>query len=191
MFGQAAFLASQAHPGTTSPTRRGRYISERLLCIDVPPPPPEVNTELPPPVPNMPMTMRQRLAQHASVEQCASCHRRMDGIGLALENFDALGAYRTTDEGLPIDPSGEIYEVGTFQGLAGLTALARELPELPRCWVRSLYRHATGHVEAERDEVVLEDIDERWQTASYRLKSVLIDIVASDAFRYVDNVRAP
>jgi hypothetical protein len=190
LLGQAAFLARQAHPNSTSPTRRGRFVSERLLCIDIPPPPPEIVTELPPPLPDMPMTMRQRLAQHANFEQCASCHKRMDGIGLALENFDGIGTFRTLDEGLPIDASGEIFEVGTFQGLAGLTALAREMPELPHCLVRSLYRHGTGHVEVEGDERSLEEVDAAFETSQYRLKTVLVEIVASDAFRFVANPEA-
>jgi hypothetical protein len=187
IFGQAAFLSSQAHPTSTSPTRRGRFISERALCIDIPPPPPEVVTELPPPVPGMPQTMRQRLQVHAT-GSCASCHVRMDGIGLALENFDAIGKARTTDEGLPIDLSGEIVDVGTFQGLPGLTQLVRELPELPHCWVRSLYRHATGHLEAGADERALQDIDVSFEASQYKLKALLVEIVTSDAFRFVDNV---
>jgi hypothetical protein len=138
----------------------------------------------------MPMTMRQRLRAHAENEACASCHARMDGIGLALENFDGLGAFRTQDTGMPIDASGEIFEVGTFAGLAGLTTLVRERPELHRCWVRSLYRHATGHIEAEGDEAALEDVDLRFAEARYHLKDLLVDIVASDAFRFVDNPEA-
>lgn len=190
VFGQAAFLAREAHPQTTSPTRRDRFVSERALCIDIPPPPPEVVTELPPPVPGMPMTMRQRLAEHASNEQCSGCHQRMDGIGLALENFDALGTARTTDEGLPIDASGEIFQVGTFTGLPGLAALVREQPEYARCWVRSLYRHATGHVEAQADEHSLTAVDEAFETSQFKLKTLLVEVVVSDAFRFVDNAEA-
>jgi len=186
VFGQAGFLSIEAHPTSTSPTRRGRFVSERMLCIEVPPPPPEIVTELPMPIPGMPMTMRQRLAQHAGFEQCAGCHVRMDGIGLSLENFDAIGAFRTNDEGLPIDASGEIFEVGTFTGLTGLSTLVRDMPELHRCWVRSLYRHATGHVESEGDELALLKVDETFE-ASYRLKQLLVEIVASDSFRFVDN----
>jgi hypothetical protein len=187
MFGQAAFLSSQAHPGTTSPTRRGRFISERALCIEVPPPPPEVVTELPPPVPGMPQTMRERLAEHASNEQCAGCHNRMDPIGLALENFDPIGAARTTDQGLPLDLSGEIFDVGTFTGLPGLTQLVREHDNYARCWVRSLYRHATGHIEAEADEEALQFVDDAFAKSQYKLKALLVEVVASDAFRFVDN----
>lgn len=191
VLGQAAFLAREAHPLSTSPTRRGRFVSERILCIDIPPPPPEVVTELPQPIPGMPMTMRQRLREHAANEQCASCHARMDGIGLSLENFDALGRHRTLDEGLPIDPTGEIFEVGTYQGLAGLGRLVRERPELHRCWVRSLYRHATGHVEVAGDEQALLDVDLRFEAGQYRLKELLLELVVSDAFRFVDNPEAP
>ena len=136
------------------------------------------------------MTMRQRLRAHAENEACASCHARMDGIGLALENFDGLGAFRTQDTGLPIDASGEILEVGAFSGLAGLTALVRERPELHRCWVRSLYRHATGHLEAEGDEAALLGVDQQFEAARYRLKDLLVEIVVSDAFRFVDNPEA-
>jgi hypothetical protein len=190
ILGQAAFLAREAHPAFTSPTRRGRFISERVLCIDIPPPPPEVMAQPLPPVPGMPMTMRQRLRAHSENEACASCHARMDGIGLALESFDGLGAFRTQDAGMPIDDSGEIFEVGRFSGLAGLTSLVRERPELHRCWVRSLYRHATGHLEAEADEAALEGVDQRFAEARYRLKDLLVEIAASDAFRFVDNPEA-
>jgi hypothetical protein len=191
VLGQGAFLIREAHPTQTSPTRRGRFISERVLCLDIPPPPPEVVTELPPPVPGVPQTMRERLRQHSQNEACASCHARIDGIGLALENFDGGGRYRPVDQGLPIDPSGEIASVGTFTGLAGLSALVRERPELHRCWVRSLYRHATGHVEAEADEASLADVDQKFELARYRVKELLVELVASDAFRFVDNPEVP
>ena len=186
VFGQAAFLAIEAHPKSTSPTRRGRFISERMLCAEIPPPPPNVMAQLPDIDPNMPMTMRQRLAKHSENEACASCHVRMDGIGLALENFDAVGAFRTSDQGLPIDASGKIADVGDFQGVAGLADLVASRPELDRCWVRSLYRHATGHLEAEADEHDLEDVDVKFAD-THRLKQLLVEIVTSDAFRFVDN----
>lgn len=188
VFGQGAFLAVEAHNASTSPTRRGRFVSERMLCTPVPPPPPNVDTTLPPAEPSMPMTMRQRLAKHNENPSCASCHVRMDGIGLALENFDSIGQFRTTDQNLPLDVSGEIFEVGQFQGLAGLNALIVQQEDLNRCWVRSLYRHATGHIEAEADEDALLDVDVKFIDSKYRLKQLLVEIAASDAFRYVDNV---
>ncbi|MBX3157315.1 MAG: DUF1592 domain-containing protein [Deltaproteobacteria bacterium] len=187
MLGQAAFLSIEAHPNSTSPTRRGRHVSERLLCTDIPPPPPDVNTQLPMPVPGMPRTMRERLAAHTASAACADCHRRMDGIGLALEHFDGIGAFRATDQGLPIDATGEVVDVATFDGLPGLGALVRDLPDLHRCWVRGLYRHATGHIEADGDELALVEVDKSFGEA-YRVKQLLLEITVSDAFRFVDNV---
>jgi hypothetical protein len=186
IMGQAAFLSIEAHPAQTSPTRRGRFISERMLCIDIPPPPPEVNTQLPMPVPGMPRTMRERLKVHTASAACADCHRRMDGIGLSLEHFDGIGRFRADDQGLPIDATGEIVDVATFDGLPGLGTLVRDMPELHRCWVRSLYRHATGHIEAEGDEAALENVDKSF-ASEYRVKQLLLEIAVSDAFRYVDN----
>jgi hypothetical protein len=158
-----------------------------MLCTDIPPPPPNVVTDLPEPTPGMPQTMRQRLSAHNTNPQCASCHVRMDGIGLALENFDAQGGFRQTDQGLQIDASGEVYEVAKFEGLQGLANLVTSREELHRCWVRSLYRHATGHYEAEADEAALEDVDVKFEDSNYKLKQLLVEIVTSDAFRFVDN----
>jgi hypothetical protein len=138
-------------------------------------------------MPGVPQTMRQRLSKHNENATCASCHVRMDGIGLALENFDALGQFRTTDQGLPIDASGEIYNVGKFDGLSGLAQLVTKQDDLNRCWVRSLYRHGTGHYEAEADEQSLQDVDGKFEDSKFRLKQLLVEIVASEAFRYVDN----
>jgi hypothetical protein len=131
--------------------------------------------------------MRERMAAHHANPVCATCHNIFEPLGLALENFDAVGAYRTTDQGLQIDASGEVFGVAKFDGLDGLNKLVVSQPELHRCWVRSLYRHATGHYEAEADEQALEDVDARFQDSQYRLKQLLVEIVASDAFRYVDN----
>jgi hypothetical protein len=136
------------------------------------------------------VTMRDRLQLHVSGEACRDCHIRMDGIGLALENFDAIGSYRTTDQGLPIDASGEIVEVGTFDGPSGLADLVTAMPDLHGCWVRSLYRHATGHLETVGDLPSLAKVDTAFEANGFRLKDLLVEIVASDAFRYVDNTEA-
>jgi hypothetical protein len=80
-----------------------------------------------------------------------------------------------------------VFGVGKFDGLAGLNQLVVDQPDLHRCWVRSLYRHATGHYEAEADEDALLDVDTKFEDSNYRLKQLLVEIVTSDAFRFVDN----
>ncbi|MEO8052770.1 MAG: DUF1592 domain-containing protein, partial [Acidobacteriota bacterium] len=94
ILGEASFLAANAGPTETSPTARGIFIREQLLCQNVPPPPPNVNTNLPEASEDKPLTRRQRMLAHEANPLCASCHRLMDPIGFGLESFDALGRYR-------------------------------------------------------------------------------------------------
>ena len=103
---QTAFLALMSHPASTSPTYRGKFVRERLLCETVSAPPPNVNTNLPPNDPGTPRTLRQKLASHLTNASCSGCHAAMDPIGFGFESFDAMGHYRTQEFGLPIDSTG-------------------------------------------------------------------------------------
>src|SRR5688572_5979603 len=94
LLGHASVLASTSGPVETSPTARGVLVREQLLCQHVPPPPPNINTTLPDPTEEKPLTHRQRLAAHVENPACASCHKLMDPIGFGLENFDAIGRWR-------------------------------------------------------------------------------------------------
>jgi hypothetical protein len=183
VLGQAGFLALHAHPRLTSPTRRGRFVLERLLCTDVPPPPPDVNPLLPED-PGRPETMRDKLSRHMEDEACAGCHKLMDPVGLGLEHFDGIGAFRPDDRGMPLDVSGEIADVGPFDGLAGLAELLVSLPSLDTCWVRNLYRHATAHVEGGYELPLIEELSGSFAQSGHRVRQLLIDLVASPGFRY-------
>src|SRR5207247_11112766 len=125
LLGHASFLASNAGPVETSPTARGIFIREQLLCQHVPNPPPGVNTQVPEPTADRPLARRQRMQAHVENPTCASCHRLMDPIGFGLENYDAPGRWRdqeaiefevpgprgrptTKTVSLPIDGKGEI-----------------------------------------------------------------------------------
>src|SRR6185312_1854372 len=94
VLGQTLFLALTAKPEDSSPTARGLFVREQFLCQHVPPPPPGVNTNLPPVTEAKPQTNRDRMTEHASNPMCASCHKLMDPIGFGLEKFDAIGARR-------------------------------------------------------------------------------------------------
>jgi hypothetical protein len=118
VLGQASILTGNSFPTRTSPTMRGRYVLVRFLGVDAPSPPANV-----PPLPEGPAsagTMRQRLSAHKVNPSCASCHAIFDPIGHALENFDAAGAWRTTDGSSAIDPSGTFVDGTRFSGPAGL-----------------------------------------------------------------------
>jgi Protein of unknown function (DUF1592)/Protein of unknown function (DUF1588)/Protein of unknown function (DUF1595)/Protein of unknown function (DUF1585)/Protein of unknown function (DUF1587) len=183
ILGQAGFLALQAHPGSTSPTRRGRFVIERLLCKEVPPPPPDVMPVLPSD-PGVPETMREKLGRHMEDEACATCHTLMDPIGLGFEHFDALGVWRPDDRGMALDVTGDVKDVGAFDGLAGLAELLAGAEAFHRCWVRNLYRHATAHVEGAYEKVLVDDLASSFAESGYRVRELLLELVGSQGFRY-------
>ncbi|HEU4412138.1 MAG TPA: DUF1592 domain-containing protein [Polyangiaceae bacterium] len=183
LLGQASFLSRFAHPAMTSPTRRGAFVQSALLCYDVPPPPPGVVTVLPDD--GTPKTMKEKLEMHQQVELCASCHRKMDPIGFALENFDAIGQYRTLDQGLPIDPTAEMAGIGAFASAADLAALLRDDPRVAECMVRNFYRHGLGALDGYYQSGAIGDLAATFAASGYRLRSLLADLSASDAFRFV------
>ena len=108
VLGTGAFLSVRAKINETTPTLRGRFVREVLMCQKVPDPPPNVDTNLKAPAGGVMLSRRQQLEQHRSSASCAACHSLMDPIGFALDNFDAIGRYRNTDRGLPIDPTGNL-----------------------------------------------------------------------------------
>jgi len=147
LLGTAAVLATNARVTRTSPTLRGLFVRQRLLCDSLPPPPPDVDAELPEPSGGQqPQTMRERLAQHSEDPACAGCHQAVDPLGLALEHYDGLGRFRQTDDGLALDVSGEL-DGTAFEGRAGLVDALRDDVRLTACFARQVYRYATGHVE--------------------------------------------
>ena len=186
LFSQASFLSLRAYPVDTSPTHRGKFIRERMLCQPVAAPPVGVDTTLDAAEPGTgPVTMRERLQQHQNNPSCAGCHVLMDNMGLALENFDALGQYRELDQGQPIDASGNLDDVGTFTGAVELGKVLREDPRIVQCLARTFFRFATGHVEVTGEKRPLKVIDDAFRESGYRVKPLLVEIAASDAFRYV------
>ena len=129
--------------------------------------------------------MREKLIQHQVDPSCAGCHILMDNIGLGLEKFDSIGAYRTTENGAPIDAVSTIEGMGTFEGAAELGALMREQPEVASCIVRNVFRGATGHVETSGEKVEIKELEAAFTGSGFRLQDLLVELVASPAFRIV------
>jgi len=180
ILGQGAFLSSYAHISSSSPTLRGKFVREILMCQGMPAPPNDVVTELPEGAEYK--TMRDRLQQHLSDPNCAGCHLLMDPIGLGLENFDGVGAFRLVENGVTLDTSETITGLGEFDGARQLGALLRDSPDVTRCLVRNLFRHATGHLERSGEKSALFAIDDAFADNGYRMKDLLVDLVSSPAF---------
>ncbi len=182
LLSMAGVLAVNAHHTVTSPTRRGKFIQANLLCFDVPPPPPGVVTNLDGVGGEGPQTTRQKLTRHAVDPTCNGCHQHMDPIGLALENFDAIGAWRTTESGLPIDATAGVQGVA-IDGARALGALVREDAQFGDCMARRMYRHATGHLE-ERGEIgVVRRLGREFREGGHRVVALATAIVLSEGFR--------
>jgi hypothetical protein len=168
----------------TSPTQRGLFVRTRLLCQDIPPPPPNVNTDQPPTSPTSRCKF-DRYASHRSVGSCASCHNLMDPIGFGLENYDRMGRYRTADDGAPecaIAGDGEIVGVGKFHGPAQLEDLLTGTQALESCVARQLYRFAVGHRESSEDAGNVDRLAASFGGAQRDFRELLLSLVESDAF---------
>lgn len=186
LLGHASFLAGQSHATTTSPTHRGIFVLERLMCMSIPAPPSDVNVELPPS--SQAPTMRERLEVHMEDPSCAGCHAIFDPIGLGLENFDAIGAFRTKENGATIDAQSELPGLGEFAGAAELGASLRASEDVMRCVVQNAFRHATGHVETQGEQAGIDVITEGFRDSGYRFQDLLVELVASEAFRAVGEI---
>jgi len=181
------FLSQFANQKEGSPTLRGKFIRDALMCRAIPPPPSNVNAMLVEPPAGQPMTKRQRLELHRSDPSCAACHALMDPLGLPLETFDAIGRYRTTENGLTIDPSGEVDGVKVADARALALAMSSNTT-VAQCLVRRYYAYASGHVERDVDGSVINQLTASFQTSGYQLRNLIVDTVTHDAFSAVATV---
>lgn len=188
----AGFLMlDPTHEGRSSPTIRGKSIRELLLCQPVPQPPPNVNFNLVQDTTNpLYKTARQRLTAHQENPACAGCHALTDPIGLSLENFDAVGDYRTHENGATIDVSGT-FEGKPYSGLSGISLLLRDSPEVPACAVQRVYEYAVGREAAGSDTAWLAAMTQLFGTDGYRLPDLMRRIATSDALSAVGELPPP
>ncbi|WP_129782416.1 DUF1588 domain-containing protein [Peristeroidobacter soli] len=176
-----SFLTSHAHPGRSSPTRRGKAVRELLLCQTVPNAPPNVDfSALNNPNPAH-RTQRDRVKAHLENPVCAGCHKIMDPIGLTMELFDGAGVYRTSERGNPIDASGDL-DGTAFKDTVGLAQALHDNPALPSCFVRRMYSYATGGPTTHDDGPYLDYLNKTFGEEGYRLPELLRTIVLSPAF---------
>jgi hypothetical protein len=183
---QPAFLASGSY-SRPSPTRRGRAISQGLLCTLIPDEPPDLTGIGPEPIPvPEPMTTRQALEQHRSQPVCVPCHVLMDPLGFALENFDTVGYYRAVDPdtGGAVDTSGELPDGTKITGPDDLRAALLARPEhFVQTLTEQLMTYALGRPLDHRDMPVVRDIVRKAAADDYRFATIASLVVASDAFR--------
>ena len=187
---QVSFLAVHAHPGRSSPTLRGKAMREILLCQPVPPPPPNVDFSAVEDPKSPFKTVRERINFHQKNPACAGCHKIMDPMGLALENFDGVGRYRDTERGAPIDVSGTL-DGKSFKDVAGLGKVLHDHPALTACLVKRAYAYGSGGPSTAADKDKLEYFNARFAAVGYTLPGLLRTIALSNAFSHVIAPPAP
>jgi Protein of unknown function (DUF1592)/Protein of unknown function (DUF1588)/Protein of unknown function (DUF1587)/Protein of unknown function (DUF1585)/Protein of unknown function (DUF1595) len=185
LLGQASILAVTSYPNRTAPTIRGKWVLEQLLGSPPPPPPPNVPS-LKDDATAQKLTMRQRMEQHRANPTCAACHRKMDPLGFALENFDGLGAWRvsTAPGSGPIDASGAMPDGTAFNGPAGLRdVLLKKQDMFVETFTERLLTYALGRGVEEYDHAALRKIVREAAADHQKWSSIILGIVNSTPFQ--------
>ena len=184
LLGQGSILAITSHAERTSPVLRGKWVLENILGMPVPPPPPDV-----PPLKERtegekPRTMREQMVEHRANPVCASCHKVMDPIGFALENFDAVGSWRSRESGLEIDASGELADGTKVNGVVELRQVLTRDPELfVGTFTEKLLTYALGRGIDYRDMPAVRKIIRQAMPANYKFSGIVMGIVQSTPFQ--------
>jgi len=181
---QASVLTVTSNPTRTSPVKRGRWVLEQILGTPPPPPPPNVPELVEGSAAELTGTLRQRMEQHRTNPNCASCHARMDPIGFAFENYNAIGAFRQKDGEFPIDPSGTLPDGKSFQGPTELKAILKDKKELfARNLTDKMMIYALGRGTEFFDKPTIDKIVVALERDQHKFSTLMIEIVKSDAFR--------
>jgi mono/diheme cytochrome c family protein len=184
LLGKASVLAVTSYPTRTSPTIRGKWLLENILAAPVPPPPPDVNTNLDESKLGKAATVRAMLEQHRANPVCASCHARMDPLGFSLENFDAVGQWRTTDGDSAINANGVLLDGTKVDGPAALRrAFVAQKEQFVRTVTGKLLTYAVGRQMDYSDGPAIRSIVRTSAVDDYRWSSTILAIVKSMPFQ--------
>jgi hypothetical protein len=199
ILGHASFLTLTSKPDDTAPTGRGLFIREQFLCQQVPPPPPGVDTNLPPIEEAKPVTNRERLAIHTTDAACAGCHKLIDPVGFGFEKFDAIGMRRETHKLRFFQPGASVaarraapkeveLEIDTKGFVAGLErsefTSPRELGEVlarttecQECVVKQLFRYMAGRMDTPADRPRIAGALEEFRKSGFRFRELMVYLV--------------
>ncbi len=183
VFTQGSVLTVSSYPTRTSVVLRGKYILSNVLNAPPPPPPPDV-PKLEEAEVGVARSLRAQMEQHRSNALCASCHSKMDPLGFALENYDAIGRWRTEDGKFPIDPSGTFPNGKTFAGPAEMKALLLDsMPEFTSGLVEKMLTYSLGRGVESFDRSAVRDLVRQVSSDGYRMQTLILGIVKSAPFQ--------
>jgi hypothetical protein len=183
VLGHGSVLTVSSYANRTSPVLRGKWILENLLNAPPPPPPPDVPLIDESKV-GTAISMRQQMEQHRTNSACAGCHAPMDSLGFGLENFTAVGQWRSQDGAFPIDASGKVPDGREFRGPADLAATLAARPDaFARCLTEKLMTYALGRGLTSADKATVQQIAVRLAAKQYRFSALILEIVSSPQFQ--------
>ncbi len=186
ILGHGTMLVQSSMANRTSPVLRGKWVMEVLLGTPPPPPPPDV-ADLEAAAGSKDgrlLTTRERLEIHRASATCNSCHRFMDPIGLALDNFDVTARWRTRENGMPLDTSGDFYDGTKITSLGELSDVLMKRPTpLVRTFTENLMAYALGRRVEYFDQPAIRGISKAAEASNYKMSSFILGVVKSDAFR--------
>jgi hypothetical protein len=178
-------MGVSAYPRRSSPVLRGAWVLDKLMGVELPPPPPDVPKLDESEPAAAAQTLRGRLEQHRADPTCATCHDRIDPIGFALENFDELGRWRDRDAGGEIDSIALLADGTKLEGLAGLKAyLLDNKEQFVRHLTEKMLGYALARGLAPHDQCTVEKIALRLEAKDYRAQELILGIVTSEPFRH-------
>ncbi len=182
MLTQGAVLLTTSTPTRTSPVIRGKWILEQILGTPPPPPPPDVPPLQEQSQVNQTASLRERFAAHSQNPECAGCHKRMDPLGFALENFDATGAWRDKDGKFPIDSAGKLSDGREFKNARDLKAILKQSPQFVTNLSEKLLTYALGRGLDFNDQCAIKEVVDKSKGQELKFSSVITAIVTSDPF---------
>jgi len=178
----AGLLAALSYPTRTSPVKRGKWVTDNILCESPPPPPAGVEGLLENELGEL--SLREQMERHRADPACAGCHTLMDPIGFGLERFDGIGARREVDDlGFPVDDSGSLPGDIAFSGAVELSALLAADDRVPACMTRKIFTYALGRSPAAGDYAALADMEAAFIGSDHRFADLAVAIVTSEPFR--------
>ncbi|MEO6185765.1 MAG: DUF1588 domain-containing protein, partial [Steroidobacteraceae bacterium] len=183
LLGKGALLTITSDAERTSPVRRGKWFLQTFLGVSPPNPPPGVETKLEQKAGEAPKTMRERLLMHSTNKTCATCHKMFEPMGLAMENFDPVGQWRTTELGHPIDSLGVITDGTRIDGIKGLRDLqVRKREVFTEVVIENLLTYAIGRGLDYNDMPLVRSLAHNAAKDNYRFSSLIMGVVQSPAF---------
>jgi hypothetical protein len=184
----AGFLASKAHEKFDAPILRGVFVLDKFLCAPPPPPPPNV-ADIPEASGDVPKTTRQRIEQSHAQGGCKNCHDTIHGVGFLFNNYDAVGAWRTKENGIDVDSSGYVKDLGSdidgnYDSAVALSKQMAKSERVKQCFSRQWFRFAYGRTETSKDACAVQAMVKALDAAKGNMREMLVQMVLADTFRF-------